>query len=315
MDRGINSGQYRAMKYITADTIKRRQFWIGEISKISGNFGADAQRLESEINAELKKDGVSRLLDHVRTCGTLPEDYGHDSSEEKLYSKYTDILLAASFAQIGLKSLVVRERADAADVEAVGPDYSFVADAKAFRLSRTAKNQKDFKVEAMHSWKRAHRYAVVVCPLYQLPARSSQIYFQATSRDVLILSYSHLAVLIRAAEYVKKDKPIELLHSIFKTVAEINPSKDAIAFWTAINRRFIDFDKSIAQLYREEREALSESIKVAKEEGLNFLSAERKRIMEMSHQEAIRQLIAAHNIDSRMAVIRGVSDNSLFTLG
>ena len=27
--------------------------------------------------------------------------------------------------------------------------YSLVADAKAFRLSRTAKNQKDFKVQAM----------------------------------------------------------------------------------------------------------------------------------------------------------------------
>lgn len=301
------------MKYITPQTIARRQYWIGEISKISGDFGSDAARLESEIVSELKKGGgAAPLLDHIRTCGTLPEDYGHDSTEEKLYSKYTDILLAAAFSHIGLKSLVVRERADAADVEAVGNDYSFVADAKAFRLSRTAKNQKDFKVEAMHSWKRAHRYAVVVCPLYQLPARSSQIYMQATSRDVLILSYSHLAVLIRAADIVGARKSVDLLHRVFQSVAEINPSKDSIAFWTAINRQFLSFDNSISTIYKEEREALLESIHVAKEEGLNFLSKERKRIMRLSHQEALRQLIVAHNIDSRMAVIKSVTDNALF---
>lgn len=300
------------MIYISPETIKKRQYWIGEIAKISGNFGADSLKLEKEIIEELRLEGVDALLAHIRTCGALPEDYNHDSSEEKLYSKYTDILLAASFAHLGLQSLVVRERADAADVEAVGADFSFVADAKAFRLSRTAKNQKDFKVDAMHGWRRAHRYAVVVCPLYQLPARNSQIYMQATSRDVLILSYSHLAVLIRAAEAVGKSKSIDLLHTVFKTVTEINPSKDAIAFWSAINRQFINFDNSIAQIYKEERVALSESIQVAREEGLQFLSTERKRIMGLSHQEALRQLVVAHNIDSRMNVIRGVADNALF---
>lgn len=70
------------------------------------------------------------------------------------YSKYTDCLLSLTYKALGLKSLVIKERADVADVEAFGKDYSFVADAKAFRLSRTAKNQKDFKVQAMHRWKR-----------------------------------------------------------------------------------------------------------------------------------------------------------------
>jgi hypothetical protein len=37
-------------------------------------------------------------------------------------------------------------RADSADVEGATKDYTIVGDAKAFRLSRTAKNQKDFKV-------------------------------------------------------------------------------------------------------------------------------------------------------------------------
>lgn len=300
------------MRYILPSSIARRRYWIGEIAKISGHFGADAEKLEIEISQEIAKDGVKALLDHIRTCGTLPEDYGHDSTEEKLYSKYTDILLAQAFAHIGLKSIVIKERADAADVEAVGPGFSFVADAKAFRLSRTAKNQKDFKIEAMHSWKRAHQYAVVICPLHQLPTRTSQIYLQATARDVLILSYSHLAVLLRAAEKVGASKAVRLLSKVFQSVSTISSTKDSLAYWTAINREFLKFDGSIAQIYKEERIALIETIQVAKEEGLFFLSKERKRIMSLSHQEAIKQLIAEHNLDNRMKVIQSVSDNALF---
>ncbi|MBX7243199.1 MAG: HindIII family type II restriction endonuclease [Bacteroidia bacterium] len=167
-------------KIISAKAIKTRQYWIEEIRKLSGHFGNDTEKLEKELEAEIKNNGVSSLIDHLRLCGNIPESYGHDTNEEKLYSKYTDCLLSLAYSALGLKSLVFKERADAADVEAFAKDYSFVADAKAFRLSRTAKNQKDFKVQAMHGWKRNKPYAMVVCPIYQLPTSSSQIYQQAT---------------------------------------------------------------------------------------------------------------------------------------
>ena len=50
------------------------------------------------------------------------------------------------FKATGFTSLVLKERGDTADIECVTDEYSFVADAKAFRLNRTAKNQKDFEV-------------------------------------------------------------------------------------------------------------------------------------------------------------------------
>ncbi|MCD0415732.1 HindIII family type II restriction endonuclease [Rubrivivax sp. JA1024] len=299
-------------RYILPSSIARRRYWIGEIAKISGRFGDDADRLETEIANEIQQDGVAALLDHVRTCGTLPEDYAHDSSEEKLYSKYTDIVLAQAFAHIGLDSRVIKERADAADVEVFASSFSFVADAKAFRLSRTAKNQKDFKIDAMHSWKRAHRYAVVVCPLHQLPSRTSQIYLQATARDVLIFSYSHLAVLLRAAEHVGAKKTVALLLAAFQVVSTIPPTKDAVSYWAAVNRTFLSYDASIAKIYREERAALLESVAVAKQEGLSFLAEERTRITNLSHQEAIAQLIAEHRIDSRSDTIQSANHNALF---
>jgi type II restriction enzyme len=174
-----------------------RARWIEEIVQISGQFGQDSHRIEAELSAQILKDKSTALLDHLHLCGAIPEHYSHDSSEEKLYSKYTDALLAATLRYLGLTSHVLAERADAADVEAVGDNYSLVGDAKVFRLSRTAKNQKDFKVDAMHGWKRGKLHAMVVSPIYQLPTRSSQIYQQAISRNVCIFTYSHLAVLVR----------------------------------------------------------------------------------------------------------------------
>ena len=158
---------------LSSTAISRRAHWIDEIVQISGKFGLDSTRIAVELREEIDRDGTAALVDHLHLCGTIPERYGHDSSEEKLYSKYTDALLSASYVHLGLASIVLTERADAADVEAVAvaEKFSLVADAKAFRLSRTAKNQKDFKIEAMHGWKRGKPHAMVVCPIYQLPSR------------------------------------------------------------------------------------------------------------------------------------------------
>ena len=173
-----------------------------------------------------------------------------------------------------------------ADVECVCADYSFVADAKAFRLSRTAKNQKDFKVEAMDSWKHGKPFAMVVCPVYQLPSRTSQIYQQAAARSVCICTYTHLAVLVRYAKITGQSNSIEVLHDIFRAVEAMNPSKDAGAYWYAMNRVFLDADRSIADIWREEKIASVESIAIAREEALSYLAKERERIMKTIPQRS-----------------------------
>ena len=160
------------LNVITTQDIDERSYWVERIGRLSGDFGVDADRVEQEIYDEVDQRGITPLLGHLRLCGAIPESYGHDSSEEKLYSKYTDIVIHEAFTAIGLTSLVLKERADVADVECACDDYGFVADAKAFRLSRTAKNQKDFKVQAMDGWKRGKPFALLVCPIYQLPSRA-----------------------------------------------------------------------------------------------------------------------------------------------
>ena len=215
--------------------------WIDEIRQLSGNFGVDTEKIEEKISQEIRDKGICSLLGHLRLCGTIPEGYGHDTSEEKLYSKYTDIVIHEAYLSMGFNSLVLRERGGVADVECVSDGYSFVADAKAFRLSRTAKNQKDFKIQAMDVWKHGKPYAMLVCPVYQLPARTSQIYQQSSTRSVCIGTYTHLAVLSRYAEIKSKNKAMELVHKIFKTIEIMNPSKDANTYWQIINRTLLDF--------------------------------------------------------------------------
>jgi hypothetical protein len=299
---------------ITEEQIENRKQWIDEISRLSGDFGVDAERVEQKLSQEIQEYGIDSLLGHLRLCGVIPECYGHDTSEEKLYSKYTDVVIHQAYTAMGFISLVLRERADVADVECVTDDYSFVADAKAFRLSRTAKNQKDFKVQAMDNWKHGKPYAMVICPVYQLPSRTSQIYQQAATRSVCIATYTHLAVLVRYAQASKQNKVMELTHEVFRTVGAMNPSKDASDYWQAVNRTFLGFDGIIGEIWREEKLASNESIIISRAEALTFLSAERARIMKLSRDEAIQEILKGKKFDNKIKVVQAVAENGILNL-
>src|SRR3989338_101575 len=117
---------------------------------------------------------------------------------EKKYQPIKKETLIAELIQVGimpevfgLKSEVLRTRGNSADVYSKAKNYTLVSDAKCFRLSRTAKNQKDFKVKALDDWRRQDTYALLVSPLSQYPADRSQIYHQAIEQNVTLLSYVH----------------------------------------------------------------------------------------------------------------------------
>lgn len=298
---------------LSTSVIDLRALWLAQIEEWSAEPSKATAKLEDHLSASVAAKPET-LLWHLRLCGVIPEYYGHDSSAEKLYSKYTDVLLALSFRRLGLKSVVLRERADAADVEAVIDGYSLVADAKAFRLSRTAKNQKDFKVQAMDGWKRGKPFALVVCPSYQLPAKSSQIYQQAIAREVCIFTYSHLACLVAAADALGYSHAIASLESILKITRTLHPAKDAAPYWRAINSAMLDCDASIAPLWTQEKTIALSALQAAKEEALTALAKEREGILRMSHDQALVALLVRSNLDGRETVIRKVCDNGLLGL-
>ena len=302
-------------KIIDTSTINARRNWIAKIRSFKGSFQNSFSKLENDLEKEVKNIGIEALLGHLRLCGNIPESYGRDTSEEKLYSKYTDSVICLAYRMMGFNSFVIQGRAGVADVEASVKSYSFVSDAKAFRLSRTAKNQKDFKIEAMDTWKNSHPYAMVVCPIYQLPKRDSQIYYQATSRDVCIFTYSHLALLVRYADAKGKGTAQKLLLNILGSVSTLNPSKVASDYWQIINRTMLTgLGKNMKWLWREEKLASVESIKIAKKEDLRHLADERAKIMKMSRADALKELIKVNKIDNRIGAIKKVSDNGLFNI-
>jgi hypothetical protein len=296
---------------ITPNDTERRHFWVQEIGRLSGNFGDDADRLQDQMSDDVSEGGIARLLGHLRLCGAIPEEFGHDSSEEKMYSKYTDIVIHEAFKAIGLTSAVLQERSGVADVECVATDFSFVADAKAFRLSRTAKNQKDFKVEALNGWKYGKPFAMLVCPVYQFPSRSSQIYQQATTRSVTICSYTHLAVLARYADLTSSANSMSLLHDVFMTVKTMNPSPNAGAYWQVLNSTFLQASPSLPGMWKEEKIASIEAIRVAQQEALTHFARERERIMRLSRADAIREFLSWRKLENKERAVRSVKDRGL----
>ena len=170
---------------------------VKEVLKCSkSSFTAATAKMLAYING-LSKDDVSEMLIDI---GAIPQSIKPSSSEEKLYSKVTDIVLSRCFTELGLDSEVMESRGNSADVKAISSyhGYSLVADSKAMRLSRTAKNQKDFKVGALgDTWVGDdNTYAVLCCPLYQYPSKKSQIYEQALNNKTCFISWEHLKYLI-----------------------------------------------------------------------------------------------------------------------
>ena len=162
------------------------------------NAAADMNFEDASIMLENCIDADTSFVETLKQIGTIPAFLAHDSTEEKLFSKASDAVLSRAFREIGLKSTVLKERGDSADVLAESSihGYTLVADAKAFRMSRTAKNQKDFKVVALSGWRKDSEYAVLCSPYFQYPSKSSQIYAQAINHNVCLLSWEHLIFLI-----------------------------------------------------------------------------------------------------------------------
>lgn len=296
---------------MTPEARKRRKYWVTELAKLSGSFGDDSTKIISELRAEIANDGTEALLEHLRLCGAMPEQYGHDSSEEKLYSKYTDAIISESLTAIGLQSAVITARADAADVQARGGGYSLVADAKAFRLSRTAKNQKDFKIQAMDGWRNGLDYAIVVCPIYQLPSRTSQIYQQAIARNVCILSYSHLAALVGLAMRRKGATATKGLGTVLKSVSLLHLGQSASDYWVGINRALVASLKSDVDLWTAEKTASLEALGAVKDEALTYLRTECDRLLGLSHKQALEELIRSAGLDSRIAQVERIKHGNL----
>ncbi|MBQ2788250.1 MAG: HindIII family type II restriction endonuclease [Thermoguttaceae bacterium] len=167
--------------------------------------GANVEKTRFEnVACELQEIVFSftreETLNAIQKIGVIPESFGRDSTEEKLFAKTSDLVLARALSFLGFSVEVCRRRGDFADVVAESKrfGYKLAADAKSFRLSRTAKNQKDYKVTALNSWRinAVADFAVLVAPYFQYPTKESQIYRQALEANVCLASWETLFLLL-----------------------------------------------------------------------------------------------------------------------
>ena len=188
-------------------------------SQISSSFPEASENIRRSI-FQLDQNSIVNLITEI---GTIPEDIAHDSTEEKLYTKTSDILFAKALELMDFDVTVLRERADSADIVARSKyhSYSLVGDAKAFRLSRTAKNAKDFKVDAMVHWKGSNDFAVLTCPYFQYPKTKSQIFKEALIGNVCLCSWEYLYVMLQ--ENIK-EKPNFSLKNLWNQSSIIGQS-------------------------------------------------------------------------------------------
>lgn len=248
----------------------------------------------------------------VKEIGTIPENIEHDSTEEKLYSKASDIVLARCFRMLGLASRALGERGDSADIIAEsksGYNYSLVADAKCFRLSRTAKNQKDFKVSNLSDWRGdENEYAVLVAPYFQYPQNTSQIYSKALEYNVCLLSWEHISILLENNVKETEDFSLESLWNASQMM-----SRDKTLLFANAKKCFLPkMDKYVAKKVGVsdsifERELINYKLLIVYRGKVEIAYWENRieEIKKYTREQAIEELIKTKKLQEKIVTING----------
>lgn len=246
----------------------------------------------------------------VRQIGTIPEVIEHDSTEEKLYSKASDIVLARCFRELGMKSRALDERGDSADIIAEsksGYNYSLVADAKCFRLSRTAKNQKDFKVSNLSDWRGSeNEYAVLVAPYFQYPQNTSQIYSKALENNVCLMTWEHMSIMIEREIIENEHFSLESLWNSSQMIARDRTLVFANAKTCFLNRIDGYVAKKIGVSEEDFLDILAEYKNLIVSRGemeIEFWNNCIGEIEKLTREEAIEELIRAKKLHEKICAI------------
>lgn len=273
---------------------------------------SDNKLHSEELEQEIFSLSTDDFLPLVIEAGMIPESIPHDSSAEKMFTKATEIILAKSFQELGLKAETIKKRSGCADViaKSLFHNYTLVADAKAFRLSRTAKNQKDFKVEAMDQWRKDNDYAVLVCPYFQYPKKTSQIFEQAITKNVLLFSWEYLHFLLE--NKITESETLNLSF-IWNQSCLLAPTITA----DRLQNTFLENqNKNIAQnlnlQYSDFSAALNkskETIISRSENEIAYWNEKLKEIQNYSREKAISELISTLKINEKIKAIKSYADS------
>lgn len=276
-------------------------------SLIRENSNLDFAAASNNLQRVLFDISRTDVLSLITEIGIIPEDIGHDSSEEKLYTKVSDILFAKALKEMNFEVTVLRERSNCADIIAQSKyhNYSLVGDAKAFRLSRTAKNAKDFKVDSMVHWKEDNDFSVLACPYFQYPKSNSQIYRSALNGNVSLFSWEYLYIIL--SENIRESEDVNLRelwnksHNIMQQTNMADANKCFIQQQDANIREIIGLTE---EQFNNHFNNIKGSIVYRGNEEIRYYESEIARIQQLNREDAIRELLISMKLDSKIETIR-----------
>jgi hypothetical protein len=175
----------------------------------------DTDAIAASFSSDIKQLDNSDFSFLLLTTGYIPEFYGHDSSQETLYSKLVEVLVCEWAIRIGFTdSSILKQKASKEDVSIKLGNLIIVCDAKTFRLGRSqpAPNVKDtIKKADYDKWQDSYRgekdkdgtFYSTIGGLITFPSLhrwkgGSDAYLYCTDKDdpIAILFYEYLAYMI-----------------------------------------------------------------------------------------------------------------------
>lgn len=276
-------------------------------TEINDCIGLDFQQASSKLQDTIFNLIKADILKLIVEIGTIPEDIGHDSTEEKLYTKASDILFAKALKEMNMEVSVLTQRADCADIVAQSHyhRYSLVGDAKAFRLSRTAKNAKDFKVTSMAHWRGDCDFSVLACPYYQYPKSTSQIYKDALDNNISLFSWEYLYILIK--EGIKEDSSTNLKELFNQSAIIANGTTVGNAkanFLQQQNKNIADIIKMPHNKFASHFEDIKKMLVKRGYTEISYYENEISRIKQLNREDAINELLKSMKLDSKISTIK-----------
>lgn len=272
----------------------------------SKDFDTSSKKILTFITNISKGD----YLNIASEIETIPELVEHDSRAEKIYAKVSDMVLSRAFIELGLKSRVLSERSNAADVyaESNWHNYSLVGDAKIFRLSRTAKNQKDFKVTGLAAWRKDSDYAILCSPYFCYPKRKSQVYSESLNSNVSLFSWEWILFLIKNNVMESSDLNLEKIWNFADIYKQNTPIADIQNRYLENEGDFIEkfvtacegtLQVTLDSIFKSQVRSISNRSKLER----TYWIDQKKKIKSYSKERAITELIKEKKIDSKIKQI------------
>lgn len=216
--------------------------FVTSAPQVDGRFDTDAAVLN--LQQTLKRKSNQELAFLVLHSGFIPDHYSHDGSEETLYTKFVEVVVAEWGSRIGFKMTLQKEKSSKEDVTFELGNRIAVCDVKSYRLGRSQKapNVKDtIKQGDYMKWLRAYKSFSPVGGLVTFPSAhdwqgKSDVYSYVSdhSSPILLLFYEHLAFLLIKKGNSNGASFFEILND-YKSLFKDGHSKSRADYWTKIH--------------------------------------------------------------------------------